>query len=211
MRDYSLDYKEAQKYILSYKKVYKDNKDYLVLELASGEEFFVLNTKENEEKVLAIMEKQARNAYVKPLDLFDKTAAVVLPGALPLAMYLFSNNPGWFSGITYTTVLSGAFYFPLRALMTKMKEHEIFKMNYFLDYKDRINENLKENKENMKLGISGKLFRKMESIEQLDGKPLILDINNIDGCSLQDLKILKENAERIMYFNEEKEMKLEKK
>ena len=92
MKDYSLNDDERKQYILSYK--IEDEK--IIAKLASRESYIIPYTKENEQLVIAKMEKQARKAKVKPLSLTEKILAVSQPLILPVAIFNFISNGGWF-------------------------------------------------------------------------------------------------------------------
>ena len=81
----------------------------------------------------------------------------------------------------------------------------IKKLNYFLDHKEELNENIEksEKSENIKLGVSKKAIKQIELQKSKNKQPF--NINNIDNYSLSDLKALRENIKRISTFgfNEE--------
>ena len=198
MKDYSLNYDDSKKFILSYK--IENGK--IVAKLASGELYTVPYSEENENKIISRMEEQARYAHPKPLKVFDKILAISQPLILPIAIINFVNNGGWFYGIILAVIAAGAIGYPAKVIINAIKKRDIKKLNYFLDNKEELNESV-EKSENMKLGVSKKAVKEIELQRSENKQPF--NINNIDNYSLSDLKALRENIERISTFgfNEE--------
>lgn len=199
MKDYSLNFDDSKKFILSYK--IENGK--IVAKLASGELYTVPYSEENENKIISRMEKQARYAQPKPLQTLDKILTISQPLILPIAIMNFVNNGGWFYGILLAIIAEGAIYYPAKSIINAVKKRDIKKLNYFLDHKKELNENI-EKSENIKLGVSKKAIKQIELQKSENKQPF--NINNIDNYSLSDLKTLRENIERISTFgfNEEK-------
>ena len=148
------------------------------------------------------MEEQARYAQPKPLRMLDKILTISQPLMLPIAIMNFVNNGGWFYGILLAIIAEGAIYYPAKTIINAIKKRDIKKLNYFLDHKEELNENI-EKSENIKLGVSKKAIKQIELQKSKNKQPF--NINNIDNYSLSDLKALRENIERIspFGFNEE--------
>ena len=121
---------------------------------------------------------------------------------LPIAIMNFVNNGGWFYGMLLAIIAEGAIYYPAKTIINAIKKRDIKKLNYFLDHKEELNENI-EKSENIKLGVSKKAIKQIELQKSKNKQPF--NINNIDNYSLSDLKVLRENIERISTFgfNEE--------
>lgn len=202
MKDYSLNYDDSKKFILSYK--IENGK--IVAKLASGESYTVPYSEENENKIISRMEEQARYAQPKPLQMVDKILTISQPLMLPIAVMNFVNNGGWFYGMLLVIIFESAIYYPaktiINAIINAIKKRDIKKLNYFLDHKEELNENI-EKSENIKLGVSKKAIKQIELQKSKNKQPF--NINNIDNYSLSDLKALRENIERISTFgfNEE--------
>ena len=198
MRDYSLSYDDSKKFILSYK--IENGK--IIAKLASGELYTVPYSDENENKIISRMEEQAKHAQPKPLKTPDKILAISQPLVLPIAIINFVNNGGWFYGILIAVIAVRAVDNPAKAIINAIKRRDIKKLNYFLDHKEELNENIKKS-ENIKLGVSKKAIKQIELQKSENKQPF--NINNIDNYSLNDLKALRENIERISTFgfNEE--------
>lgn len=198
MKDYSLNYDDSKKFILSYK--IENGK--IVAKLASGELYTVPYSEENENKIISRMEKQARYAQPKTLKTPEKILAISQPLFLPMAIINFVNNGGWFYGILLAVIAVGAVGYPAKGIINAIKKRDIKKLNYFLDNKEELNESV-EKSENMKLGVSKKAVKEIELQRSENKQPF--NINNIDNYSLSDLKALRENIERISTFgfNEE--------
>ena len=116
---------------------------------------------------------------------------------LPIAIMNFVNNGGWFYGMLLAIIAEGAIYYPAKTIINAIKKRDIKKLNYFLDHKEELNENI-EKSENIKLGVSKKAIKQIELQKSKNKQPF--NINNIDKYSLSDLKALRENIERISPF-----------
>jgi len=198
MKDYSLNYDDSKKFILSYK--IENGK--IVAKLASGELYTVPYSEENENKIISRMEEQARYAQLKPLKATDKILAISQPLILSIAIINFVNNGGWFYGTILAVIAAGAIGYPAKVIINAIKKRDIKKLNYFLDNKEELNEIVVKS-ENMKLGVSKKAVKEIELQRSKNKQPF--NINNIDNYSLSDLRALRENIERISTFgfNEE--------
>ncbi len=198
MKDYSLNYDDSKKFILSYK--IENGK--IVAKLASGESYTVPYSEENKNKIISRMEEQARYAQQKPLKMQDKILTISQPLILPIAIMNFVNNGGWFYVMLLAIIAAGAIYYPAKTIINAIKKRDIKKLNYFLDHKEELNENI-EKSENIKLGVSKKAIKQIELQKSKNEQPF--NINNIDNYSLSDLKALRENIKRISTFgfNEE--------
>lgn len=206
MKDYSLNYDDSKKFILSYK--IENGK--IVAKLASGESYTVPYSEENENKIISRMEEQARYAQPKPLKMQDKILTISQPLILPIAIMNFVNNGGWFYVMLLAIIAAGAIYYPAKTIINAIKKRDIKKLNYFLDHKEELNENI-EKSENIKLGVSKKAIKQIELQKSKNEQPF--NINNIDNYSLSDLKALRENIKRISTFGfneEEKKLQEEK-
>ena len=113
MKDYSLNYDDSKKFILSYK--IENGK--IVAKLASGESYTVPYSEENENKIISRMEEQARFAQPKPLQMLDKILTISQPLMLPIAIMNFVNNGGWFYGMLLAIIAEGAIYYPAKTII----------------------------------------------------------------------------------------------
>lgn len=196
MKDYSLNIFEQKRYILSY----QIKKGKIIAKLASGEIYTIPYTEKNEQLVISKMEKQAKQAHVKPILTIDKVLSITQPAILPLAISIFINNGGWLYGIVLAVVAIGAVKYPTQRIIHAIKERDIKKMNYFLEHKQELNDNFVDSK-NMLLGVSKKAANEIKlQQETSDKSDKIFNINSIDNYSLNDLKMLRENLRRISSF-----------
>lgn len=193
MKDYSLNFDDSKKFILSY--YIEDGK--IVAKLASGEFYTIPYSEKNEAIIISKMEQQARYAKTKPIMALDRILAIMQPSVLPLAIVNFIHHGGWYYGILVAIIAGGAIYYPAKVIMNIIRKREIEKLNYFLDHKKELNENI-EKSENMKLSVSKKAIKEIEFQKSENKEPI--NINNIDNYSLNDLKTLKSNIERISAF-----------
>lgn len=203
MKNYSLNYDEAKKFILSYKI---DNGK-IIAKLASGELYVIPYSEKNEKEVISIMEKQAKCAKLKPFKNSDKILTILNPLILPLSIIIFLDKGGIYYGILLACMIESTIYYLTKATINAIKKRDIKKLNYFLEHKEELNESI-EKSQNMKLSISKRAFKEIEVQKSENKQPFT--INNIDNYSLKDLKKLKENIERISSFGfDEEEYALE--
>lgn len=201
MKDYSLNIDDAKKFILSYK--IENGK--IIAKLASGESYVIPYSEENETTIISRMENQARQAEPKTLKQNEKIFAISQPLVLPIAIINFVQNFEWFYGLLLGIIAETAIHYPAKAIINAIKKRDIKKLNYFLDNKKELNESI-EKSENMKLGISKKAIKEIESQKNKNKQPF--NINNIDNYSLRDLKKLKYNIERVSSFGFNEEEKV---
>lgn len=198
MKDYSLNFDDSKKFILSYK--IENGK--IIAKLASGKSYVIPYSEENEFTIISRMEYQARNAQPKPLKTYDKIFAIIQPLILPIVIMHFVRYGGWGCGIILGIVAEQAIYYPAKVIINAIKKRDIKKLNYFLDNKEELNENI-EISENMKLGVSKKAVKEIELQKSENKQPI--NINNIDTYSLADLMALKDNIERFSLFGFDEE------
>lgn len=210
MKDYSLNRKDSESFILSY-KIEDGN---IVAKTASGELITVPYSVENENQILSKMEKQAKWAHLKPLTLGDKILTVSQPLVFPIAIFNFIHYGGLYYAILLLIVGFGAFFYPAQTISYLLKKKELEKINYFLSNKNELNECI-EKCENKEIGLSKEAVKQIEIQKKEKKSPIT--INNLDNYSLADLKRLKENIEKITspectdYISEEKDPVFEKK
>lgn len=205
MKDYSQNYEDYTKFILSYK--IENNK--IIAKLASGRLYTIPYSKENEQKIISKMETQARFAEIKTTGAFNIFLAVTYPLIwLPMAIFNYINIGGLDYGVVLGINVACAILFPTKVISNLKRTHDIKKMHYFLDYKKELNEGLGKS-ENVKLGLSEKVIKQIELQKSTNQEPF--NINNLDNYSLSDLRRVKENLDRISAFNfDETEPVLEK-
>ena len=210
MKDYSLNRKDSESFILSY-KIEDGN---IVAKTASGELITVPYSVENENQILSKMEQQAKMAKLEPLTLGDKILTVSQPLVFPIAIFNFIYYGGLYYAILLLTVGFTAIFFPAQTISYLLKKKELGKIRYFLSNKNELNECI-EKCENKELGLSQEAVQQIEIQKKEKKSPIT--INNLDNYSLADLKRLKENIEKITspkctdYISEEKDPVFEKK
>lgn len=210
MKDYSLNRKDSESFILSY--TIEDGN--IVAKTASGELITVPYSVENENQILSKMEKQAKWAHLKPLTLGDKILTVSQPLVFPIAIFNFIHYGRLYNAIIALMVVVASICFPAQTISYLLKKKELEKINYFLSNKNELNECI-EKCENKELGLSKEAVKQIEIQKKEKKSPIT--INNIDNYSLADLKKLKENIEKITspectdYISEEKGPVFEKK
>ena len=211
MKDYSLNRKDSESFILSY--TIEDGN--IVAKTASGELITVPYSVENENQILSKMEKQAKRTKLKPLTLVDKILTVSQPLVfLPIVILKLIHYGGLYNAIIALMVVVTSLYFPAQTISYLLKKKELEKINYFLSNKNELNECI-EKCENKELGLSKEAVKQIEIQKKEKKSPIT--INNIDNYSLADLKRLKANIEKNTspectdYISEEKGPVFEKK
>lgn len=176
---------------------YKIENSEIIIRLASGEDYIVPYNKENEKKILLIMEKQVREAYYKPFSTLDKINFITLPVSTTIELIGMMNNNKLFDKI-----LLGALAFCDVCYIIKLfgyfnVKYDLKRNRYFLENKDYINDNFKPTS-NMMIGLSNK---KQNQILENNLDEDIFDINKISNYSLGDLKKIVKNIDRACKFN----------
>lgn len=194
MKDYSLNSEDKKKYI----KKYKPKKGKIIIKFANRKKDFVSNTEENKQKIESKMEDQARKAEVKPLTPFEETFTMILPLTLPWTLTNLIDNKSFSSGFLFGLAITGSIIYPSKYINCMIKEKDIEKLHYFLDYKKELNDSI-INDIDMLQNISKKATRIIKKQLYKQEKPL--NINNIDKISLKDLKAIKENIDSIYDLN----------
>lgn len=195
MKDYSHNYEEYTKFILSYK--IENNK--IIVKLANGDLYTIPYTEENEQKIISRMEAQARFATIKPTGVFNIFFAVTYPLIwLPIAIINYINLGGLDYGFVLAMNSTCTILFSTKVISNLKRNHDIKKMQYFLANKQELNEALINN-DNIKIGLSNKAIKQIELQKSTNQEPF--NINNLDNYSLSDLKTIKENIARISAFN----------
>lgn len=193
MKDYSNNFIDARKFILSY----KIESEKIVAKLASGEEYVIPYTEDNENKILSKMEEQAKNAKPKKLQMIDKFLAIIQPLLFPIIISNFIKFGGLYYGIVLCFNAIASIYYPTKVIKNSLKNNEIKKLNYFFENKNELNENI-DKSENLKNNLSKKAIREINKQESENKEPFT--INTIDSFRFVELKILKDNIERMREF-----------
>ena len=193
MKDYSLNSNDSKEFILSYK--IENGK--IIAKLANKRLYTIPYSKENESIIISKMENQARNAKIKPLSKYDVEALKILPVILSMTIVNFIVQGGVFFALFLAIVAGGTIYYPTKVIIHEMKKRDIKRLNYFLDHKEELNEGFEKSK-NVKFDVSKKAVKEMKLQKSQNKQPF--NINNIDNYSLNDLKTLRQNIERISLF-----------
>ena len=194
MKDYSLNPEDKKRYILNY----KPKKDKIIIKLANRKKHPVLYTQENIQKIESKMEEQARKAEIKSLTPLEETLTMGCPLALPLTITNFMDNKDFTSGFLFGAVATGTIIFSTKYINCLIKEKDIEKLHYFLEYKKELNDNI-SNDINILQNVSKKATRNIKM--QLSNKKQPININNIDKYSLKDLKTIKENIDEFSFVD----------
>ncbi len=196
MKDYSLSEESAKRYILSYEK--KNNK--LTAKLASGENYVIPSTDENEKKLDSRMEKQVRDAKVKTPSIMNFILAVTQPLVLPLAISNFIQQPSGLTLGVLAIMIGSSILYPGTVINYLVNKHHLKKYNYYLDNKEDFSkENIKTN--NITYGVSKKATKELSKVK--DSKPV--NLSNIDNYTLKDLITLRDNIKRYREFGFQEE------
>ena len=189
MKDYSIYKEEARRFILRY----EIKSDKIIAELASGEDYVIPYTKENEIKVLEKMEEQVLYAD-KFLKSNKQTKESYLKlGAIELLfsiMCIMMDNEIMHTGMGMFSLTS-----ILIAARAKIKSDDYNKSKAFLDNKELFT------KEYMSENVLNGLSILTKSL--LEGKET-LTINDIDRISCRDLRKLLSNLRREREFGFDK-------
>jgi len=197
MRDYSKTREEQEKYILSYEIV----EDKIIAKLATGKTKEFTYTKENENKIIEIMEMQARYAEVKQQTLIEGLLTASGPAVVPVVFTSFVNNPNLLTATLMYITAGLSFLIPTRKSIIEEKEDDIAKMRYFLSLKEVLNDYVKTYDAVLE-GLS------KETYERIKSTPLdepVFTINNLDNYTLQDIETIVNNIIEGITKKEEEE------
>ena len=140
MKYYSINGNDRSSYILSYKII--DGK--IITKYANGDCCSITYNKKNENMILSKMEEQARRAEVMPLSDNEKRLPLS-PWILILTVFNFIN----FGGLLYLIVMILSFgctaAFIISHIIYKIRKDDIKRLKLFLNNKDMLNDNIKNN------------------------------------------------------------------
>jgi len=189
MLDYSLNDNEKENFILNY----EINGDEIKVNVASGDEYSVPYTKENEENIIKKMEEQISNAndFIKGCETDKETSVkmMIFCGILACACsYIFINK---FSLLPFLLAIGNIYvisrcYKDYQRDKTLLKDLE--KHTLFLEHKDVINKYLAKGNEKVK----------EESMNPVitDNNTNILTVNDVHDMNYEDITLLLDDIKR---------------
>ena len=194
MKDYTTDIESRKKFITKFEQTGKDIKIYL----GDGNIHFIPNTEENITKLINIMKEQSSKCDKSALLKRKFKNSVLSIAALILSLYLLKlfslpNSPipptiGPIPTAFLPLIVSTYEFIKNRQIDRIIEDDE--KNKYFLENEAEINEWLK--KENVKANSPKKVSKIITTSKENDN---LLNINNINSLSLQDIGRLKDIIE----------------
>ncbi len=199
MKNYTLNYKDSKKFILNY----TIQKDKIIIHYASGGKQTIPYTKENEQKVLEIMENQARGAWVgNTFGILKERGIKFKKGIIAdvsfLLTLLFLGNIFTFSILINVCLAFGIFGFSIHLynlVNTKRIQKDIEKNKLYLTSKEQIEESDFTKNENLLLGVKEKTKKIIQE------QPKDININTMDKVKYKELKQILENIKREREFD----------
>lgn len=218
MKDYSLNYEDSKTFILNYK--IEDNQ--IIVNLASGEEYIIPYSLENEKKLLEQMKEQVLDS-----DVFkskqEKRFSVAWKWAIWSSAMLVFNAVVLATGSSSLPIVSGLcagwFVFDITyrvysMIDSKKKIKDVNKNRMFLNNEELLNEKVKSN-QNI---LSNTNTKTKEFVASTPEDAQVFSLNTMDKIKYQELKTILENIKRDEQFGfeysstkEEKPMVLTKK
>ena len=218
MKDYSLNYEDSKTFILNYK--IEDNQ--IIVNLASGEEYIIPYSLENEKKLLEQMKEQVIDS-----DVFkskqEKRFSVAWKWAIWSGAMLVFNAVVLATGSSSLPIVNGicagwfvfdTTYRVYSMIDSKKKIKDVNKNRMFLNNEELLNEKVKSN-QNI---LSNTNTKTKELVASTPEDAQVFSLNTMDKIKYQELKTILENIKRDEQFGfeyssteEEKPMVLTKK
>lgn len=218
MKDYSLNYEDSKTFILNYK--IEDNQ--IIVNLASGEEYIIPYSLENEKKLLEQMKEQVIDS-----DVFkskqEKRFSVAWKWAIWSGAMLVFNAVALATGSSSLPIVNGicagwfvfdTTYRVYSMIDSKKKIKDVNKNRMFLNNEELLNEKVKSN-QNI---LSNTNTKTKELVASTPEDAQVFSLNTMDKIKYQELKTILENIKRDEQFGfeyssteEEKPMVLTKK
>lgn len=213
MKDYSLNQEEKSKFILNYKA---DNNK-IHINFANGDKVIIPYTKENEEKILDVMERQVRLSDTKLRNVKNEFLSAAVFGVLGLLLSLVILLGSTLGVLT----ISGKYFFLFNLslglmlvdgtllVQTKKEINDIKKNKYFLEHERTLNDRVKDN-ENMLYKTHNVTKKQVKNTKEDE---VVFTINSVDNIPFSDLEQIMANIQRedTFEFDYPKEEKSKKK
>lgn len=200
MKDYSLNSKDSKTFILNYKV--EDNQ--IVVNLASSENYIIPYTKDNERKILDMMEKQVLDSdkfVSKQEKRFSSAWKWSIFSGACLATISIILATGNATEPVVSGIFAGWFVFDIATRIyimvdSKRKIKDIYKNKMFLNNRELLNEKVKSN-QNILSNVDTKTKELVSSTPE--DKP-VFTINSIDKIKYNELRKILENIKRDEQF-----------
>ena len=218
MKNYSLNYEDSKTFILNYK--IEDNQ--IIVNLASGEEYVIPYSLENEKNLLNRMKEQVLNSVEFECEQKRRFSAAwkwTIFSSAMLALNAVSLATGNSLTPIVSIICSGWFVIDItyniyRMIDSKKKIEDVNKNRMFLKNKELLNERVKSN-QNI---LSNTNTKTKELVASTPKDEQVFSLNTMDKIKYQELKTILENIKRDEQFGfeysstpEKKPMELTKK
>jgi len=195
MKDYSLNKKESEDFILGY-DVTSDGK--IIVKFAKGELFPLPYNEENERILLNKMKEQLKNSSSIEKKLKDILKTNITVGVIVLIFSIlpvslmpeFLNAP---VAITMTSILASTSLMPFGiAFKNKLKINDLNKNIRFLEIEKKLNDNVR-GENNILVNVSNKTKNVVKNYPE-DRE--VFDINSFNYIPFKDLEQIIDNVDR---------------
>lgn len=201
MKDYSLDYENSRTFVLNYSV----NNNQITVNLASGENYVIPYTIENEKKLLIRMKTQVlqSNDFMDEQEKrFSKSWKWIIYSASMIAINVIVLASGSSIIPMVSKICAGWFVFDIgyriySMIDSKRNIKDVRKNKMLIENEEILNEKIKENP-NVLANTTEKTKEIVSSIPV--GQP-VFTLNNIDKIKYEELKQILENIEREKNFN----------
>ncbi len=196
MKDYTLNRKNADDFILNYKRV----NNTLVVVFANGDKWVVEDTEKNENKILEEMREQlvvdskAKEKSVKRNLLFSKGSIVLCIGAGALIGKMVNDPTICYTGLSLVAL--GATIPVVKIAKGQSIINDINKQRFMQKNSEEFNESIAI--PTLLTGISPKARKVIDARIAQDLQPF--NLNSADDLSLNDLQKIKQNLEIDKHF-----------
>ena len=195
MKDYTNNKEDAEIFILNYD--IEDDK--IICHLASKEDYIIPYNEYNLQTVRRIMEAQINDdKYISQMNKKQVLNSILTAGLVTGSVVSFIA----LKDVDYGYLVSIAFFLTagansLKGTFTKEKVKDLCKNQFFLDNQEILNEHIKDNQ-----NILSKVSKNAASfIENAEDNGNVLDINNLDNVTYEDLLQILKNIKRDQTFN----------
>lgn len=198
MKDYTTKRKDAKSFVLNYKV--EDDK--IIIKHASGKEFIIPYTKENEEKIINKMKDQVEYdgnsfEYKKKYDIIWNIITICAHSMLLTLITIFPNNVPVLKLIAQIALSISIIANTLDIMYVKSVLNDIKKHRLFLNYEKEINDSVRKN-QNVLADVK---YKTVEVAKNAKKDEPVFNINNIDSIPYKDIKSMTDNIDELEEYD----------
>ena len=194
MKDYTTKRKDAKSFVLNYKV--EDDK--IIIKHATGKEFIIPYTKENEEKIISQMKDQVHYdgnsfEYKKRNDIRNDILFMILHSILLTIITIFPSDASVLKLIAQILLPISLISNTIDIIYAKSVLNDIKKHRLFLNYEKEINDNVRKN-QNVLADVK---YKTVEVVREANKDEPVFNINNIDRIPYKDIRSMTDNIDEL--------------